>query len=109
MFAEALVALSELLGREPPQGAAVRRELDLAAPDRAVLLADWLAELAYLAESDGFVPEEIERFELDGSSLSATVGGRLGEPPHLVKAVTYHRLEFASAGREWRARVVLDV
>ena len=109
MFVEALAALSELLGREPPQGAAVRRELDLAAPDRGALLADWLAELAYLAEADGFVPRQVERFELGGDSLSATVVGHLGAPPHLVKAVTYHRLEFAGAGDEWRARVVLDV
>ena len=109
MFAEALAALSELLGREPPEGAAVRRDLDLAAPDRAAMLADWLAELAYLAESDGFVPEQVERFELGRNRLSATVGGHLGEPPHLVKAVTYHRLEFGGAGHEWRARVVLDV
>ncbi len=87
----------------------VEREIYLTAPDRAVLLADWLSELAYLAESERFVARRLERVERDGDSLSATVTGRFGDPPHLVKAVTYHRLEFARHDGGWRARVVLDV
>ena len=74
-----------------------------------MLLADWIAELAYLAESEGLVARGVERVELAGDSISATVTGERGDPPHLVKAVTYHRLEFERAGERWRARVVLDV
>jgi SHS2 domain-containing protein len=101
--------VAELLGRDPAHGDEVRRELDLAAPDHAVLLADWIAELAYLAESEGFVPSAVERIDVAGDSVSATVAGRRGDPPHLVKAVTYHRLEFERGGAGWRGRVVLDV
>ena len=74
-----------------------------------MLLADWIAELAYLAESEGLVAHRAERIDLGGDSISATVAGERGEPSHLVKAVTYHRLEFERAGARWHARVVLDV
>jgi SHS2 domain-containing protein len=55
------------------------------------------------------VPGSVARLELEGNVLGATVAGHRGEPPHLVKAVTYHRLEFEPGGEGWRARVVLDV
>ena len=41
--------------------------------------------------------------------VRAEVAGGLGAPPPLVKAVTYHRLEFSAHGAGYRARVVLDV
>lgn len=109
MFTEALAAMRELLGGGSTGGVPAEHELELAAPDRAVLLADWLAELAYLAEAKAFVPERVARLAFAGDTLSAVVVGRTGEPPHLVKAVTYHRLEFARADGGWRGRVVLDV
>ena len=109
MFGEALAAVAELLGGTPPVGDEERHELSLEAPDRPALLADWIAELAYLAESRGFVPERAERLELAGGALAATVVGRRGSPPPLVKAVTYHRLECGPAEGGWRGRVVLDV
>ena len=73
------------------------------------LLAAFLEELVYLAETQGLVPERVAGFDLEGTRLRATVEGRLGQPPHLVKAVTYHGLELVREGEGWRARVVLDV
>ena len=61
------------------------------------------------AETEGFVPERAGELELDDGVLRATVRGHRGEPRHLVKAVTLHRLLFEPEGDGWRARVVLDV
>jgi SHS2 domain-containing protein len=77
--------------------------------DRAALLADWLGELAFLAETRGLTPDRLSLLELDEGGLRAMVQGWEGAPPHLVKGATYHRLSFAPAGAGWRARVVLDV
>jgi len=41
--------------------------------------------------------------------IEANVRARVADPPHLVKAVTYHRLAFEAHGERWRARAVLDV
>jgi SHS2 domain-containing protein len=108
VFAEALAAFAELVGDGPP-GEPARREIELEAADRTTLLAEWLSELVYLAETQGLVPERVARFDLAGTRLRATVEGHRGHPPHLVKAVTYHRLELLREGKSWRARVVLDV
>ena len=106
VFAEALAAVRELLGGA--RGEPIERQVELSAGDRGALLADWVAELAYLAESDGLVPERLELLELGADRLRARVEGRRGEPPHLVKAATYHRLRFERSDG-WSARVVLDV
>ena len=107
VFADALVALADLLGTAG-EGNELRA-IELNAADRPALLAAWVEELVFLAETEGFEPLRLEALELDDDSLRATVRGRLGEPPHLVKAVTYHRLAFAPAASGYSARVVLDV
>jgi SHS2 domain-containing protein len=107
VFADALAALAELLGvaGDIPE----RRRVVASARDRPALLAAWLEELLFLAESEGFEAERLESLSLTADGLEADVAGRLGEPPPLVKAVTYHRLEFARTESGYRARVVLDV
>ena len=107
VLADALMALAELLGFAAAGDQ--RREVAASAPDRAALLAAWLEELVLLAESEGFVATSLEDLSLKRDSLTAVVSGLVGDPPALVKAVTYHRLEFAFTARGYRARVVLDV
>lgn len=124
VFGEALAALGELLaehseaepapaqgaaGRGAGEGAPVQHEVTASAPDRATLLAEWLNELVFLAETEGFVPERVERLRLSEDELEATVSGRRASPPPLVKAVTYHRLEMRRNDGAWRATVVFDV
>jgi SHS2 domain-containing protein len=111
VFGEALTALGELLAErsEGPTGKPARHEVSASAPDRPTLLAEWLSELAFLAESEGFVPERVDSLSLTSDALEARVSGRRAAPPHLIKAVTYHRLEMRERDGAWEARVVLDV
>lgn len=108
VFAEALEAFGELAG--DGDGPPVSREIEAEAGDRALLLVEWLSELIYLSESEQFVPKRLTSFELGEGRLRAAVDGHRGDPSHLVKAVTLHRLEFRRDEKVgWRARVVLDV
>ncbi len=134
VFEDALAALRELLGFGPLAGGSERRTLAARGPDRPALLAAWLEELVYLAESEGFVATRVERLSLPpqiidnlvdknfgdnladnfvgnfvDNPLTAVVAGVIADPPPLVKAVTYHRLAFAPAGEGYVANVVLDV
>jgi SHS2 domain-containing protein len=108
---DATNALAELLrgDREAPDGDRVLREVTVDADDRAQLLAAWLEELVYLAETEAVVPVNVRFETLDERGLRACVEGRRGEPPNLVKAVTYHRLSFERTESGWEATVVLDV
>ena len=112
VFLDATLAFGELLsGDDDPAagGTPAERELRAEGVDLAVLLADWLDQLVFLAEVDGFVPEAVGELRLDGGRAAGTVRGRIGSPAHLVKAVTHHRLAFEPAPPGWQANVVLDV
>lgn len=122
VFADALLALAELIGDAPrdagdaptdttvaPPDTTVAREVALSARDLPGLLAAWLDELVFLIETEDLVPDGVERLELDGTTLAATVRGHRGRPRHLVKGVTYHELAFERVIEGFRATVVLDV
>lgn len=87
----------------------VSREVEVSAHDRGALLAAWLDELVFLAETEDLVPEGLERLDLGDERLTATVRAHRGRTRHLVKGVTYHGLRFEAADGQLRAAVVLDV
>lgn len=108
VFEAALDALAELLARKPT-GAPEHRDIIASAHDRPALLAAWLEELVFLAETEGYVAQQVVEIAVRAGEVSATLEGYRCEPRHLVKAVTYHNLAFARDDRRWHARVVLDV
>ena len=103
---EARRAFEELAGTG--SGEAVERSVAVEASDLPALLAAWLDELVFLADTEGLVAESAE-LSLDGPTLKGVVRGHLGDPRPLVKAVTLHRLRFGAENGVWRGRVVLDV
>jgi SHS2 domain-containing protein len=106
VLVEAMSALAELL--DGGSGDPETREVRLERPDLPALLVGWLEEVLFLADTEGFVPDDAQ-IGLRGNELHALVRGRRTEQRPLVKAVTYHGLEFEPAGDGWRAKVVLDV
>jgi protein archease len=108
VFADATRAFGELLAEEDTPVMDSRR-VTASGHDRAVLLAEYLEELIFLAETEGFVPAALQELRLGDGSLEAVIGGARAAPPHLVKAVTYHRLAFERGGGGWRANALLDV
>ncbi len=111
VFEQGFEAMRDLLrdGVEETQSATETKRISLSAPDRGALLADWLSELAFLAEAEGFLPDRLDAIELGGDGLVAELIGSRGDAPHLVKAATYHRLAFERRASGWHARIVLDV
>lgn len=107
VFREALAAFGELVDDAPGEPAV--QEIWITAPDRAALLVQWLEELIYLAETERFVPREATSLDSGQKELRARVEGVRASPRPLVKAVTYHGLEFARRSGKWHAKLVLDV
>jgi SHS2 domain-containing protein len=117
VLAEAAVALGELLDPDTAGPVATRR-VEATAPDDAALLAAWLEELVFLAETEDFVPRAVRGAAVRDGSLQQSVAWRvaagiavgvIGAPRHLVKAVTYNELELRREGDRWVGRAVLDV
>jgi len=109
LFREATAAFRELVDTRRSTGEALRFDVSLGPARPEVLLVDWLDELVFLAEVEGFIPERVVRLELGEGRLDARLEGRRGRPRHIVKGATFHDLELARLEEEWHARVVLDV
>jgi SHS2 domain-containing protein len=89
-------------------GTPTTHRIELAERDRATLLVALLEELIYLADTEGFVPDD-SAAELAGNHLSIELEGRRTAVQPIFKAATYHNLAFEQSGGAWHARVVLDV
>ena len=86
------------------------RTLAVTADAAEGLLVEWLGELAYWAERDGFVAPQVEWEAFLPTSLAATVrGGRPAELQKHIKAVTYHDLAIRPIGDGLEATIVFDV
>jgi SHS2 domain-containing protein len=109
VFTDALAAFAELVALDDESSAAVEHDIALEESDRASLLVDWLQELIFLADTEGFIAERAEELRLEATSIEARLVGRHAPFEPLVKAATYHGLLFERDGNTWRAGVVLDV
>lgn len=111
VFADALAALAELLDpdEERRRGPSEEHELSAEGGDRAALLAAWIEELLYLAETRRVLPLAAEGIELGEGTVRARIRCRPARPRPLVKGVTYHHLALERRGEGWEGRVVLDV
>jgi SHS2 domain-containing protein len=107
VLAEAADAFGRLVERTV-DGEPAQRHVDVDGRDYASVLVAFLEELIYLADADSFVPDNAE-IDLRDGSAAAVLHGRVTEVQPIVKAATYHGLEFGEVGGAWQARVVLDV
>ena len=108
VFAQALRAFAELVG-DGHLGPPASRAVEIDGEDRAVLLARWLDELEFIAETEDLVPDGIEQLTLGDRGLRATVRCHTGRPHNVIKGATYHRLAFHHHPDGYRATVILDV
>jgi SHS2 domain-containing protein len=113
-FANAARALFHLMvdlnSVELRTGVAVQLE----GADRPSLLVNWLSELLYLHDTDGWLFSEFAVERLDDHSLVAEAQGeRYDRARHRVrlqvKAITYHQLRLEQTAEGWRAVVYVDI
>jgi SHS2 domain-containing protein len=82
--------------------------------DPESLLVNWLSELLYLHDAEGWLFQDFEIQRLDDHSLSAVARGEKfqrsrHEAKLLVKAITYHQLLLEPTPGGWRAQVYVDI
>lgn len=78
------------------------------------LLADWLRNLLYQFNGEGYLLREFNIEEISKKGLKAKVAGeKLDLSRHSlkteIKAVTYHALEVKKTGQGWEAQVIFDI
>jgi len=112
-FEQAAIALTAVI-TDPASVRAERRiEVRVQAPDRELLLVDWLNALIYAMATERML---FSRFEVDiaGDRLDAIAWGETvdvsrHQPAVEVKGATYTELAVRKIGTAWLARCVVDV
>jgi len=113
LFETAALALTELMTDPATVEPRLERTMELKEESLDLLLVCWLQEILYLMDTEGLVFSVFE-VQIEGAALQAILRGEPFNPevhPRKsdVKAVTYHRLEVATHGDGWEARVILDM
>jgi protein archease len=114
LFANAACALIDLevdLNTIRPSRELTVRAEGSAWPD---LLVNWLSEILYLNDAEGWLFRDFSVLELGEKVITATARGeKFDRARHqvkvLVKAVTYHQLALEETPQGWRAQVYVDI
>ncbi len=88
--------------------------IEVQASDPPNLLVNWLSEILYLHDAEGWLFSDFEMRSLTDHSLSALARGEKLDPARhpiklLVKAITYHQLALEKTPQGWRAQVYVDI
>ena len=80
----------------------------------AELLVNWLSELLYYHDAEGWLFRDFEVISLSDNAIQAIARGEKFDPARhqlklLVKAITYHQLALEKNADGWRAQVYVDI
>jgi len=114
VFANAACALMNLMVDLESIAPRYKLPLRVEASDMPSLLVNWLSEIVYLFDAEGWLFRDFELNEFTEHSLAAIGRGekfdrRRHQVKLLVKAVTYHQLDLRETAEGWRAQVYVDI
>ncbi len=115
LFVEAAKGLMSMLVDRPENiESRHERKFEISSTELDYLFFDWLSELLFAFESDGWLGAEFQ-VSVEGTQLTATMKGERmdrarHQPGHEVKAITYHDLKVREdRDGNWSAEVIVDI
>ena len=113
-FVSAADGLARLMSDLPAGPKPVTRKIRIEAGSLSSLLVQFLNEIVYLEETQGFLLEKVTYLIISGCTLDAVLTGAVFDPEvHSInahiKAATYHGLEIDEKEDEVRVKVIFDV
>ena len=114
LFENAAAAMLEIAAER--ETVAERETLPLAAEagDREALLVNWLQEVLWLVDGEGWLPRRVTVAEISETRVAGAAHGESRDPARhrlriIVKAVTFHQLSVRNEDGLWVAEVYLDI
>lgn len=91
-----------------------RVEVRVEGTNPSELVVNWLSELLYLQDAEGWLFRDFEVISLSDNFVEAAARGERFDPARhpiqlLVKAITYHQLVLEKNADGWRAQVYVDI
>lgn len=129
LFSDACAAFVHAVAEPAALAGESRRSVDLDSVELDLLLVDWLSELLFRFDTEGFLPATCDAVVTRGTA--ATPASEAGDRQArwrlhadlvgmeaaanrvpikvLIKAVTYHQLEVRQTDAGWSARIIFDI
>ncbi len=113
-FSNAAKALQGLIADSETVEPREAINLEVEGHDLASLLVNWLSEILYRFDAEGWLFRSFRFLSFDPTRLRVeALGERFDRERHqiamLVKAITYHQLSLEQTAWGWRARVYVDI
>jgi len=113
LFENAAIGLSELVTDISKIGEIEKKEVTLTSDSKEHLLIQWLNELIFLFDAQGFIGKVFNVTIYDDKLKAEIVGGnfdpQINESRLLIKAATYHTLSLQKTNSLWEATVIFDI
>lgn len=111
LFSEALRAVAEILGKRENKEKLISRKISVTAPNKTVLLVDFLNEILALSQINKEIYEKVDFLKFWDNHLEAKVKGRKVDSFNEdIKAVTYHQADIKqNKDGFWEATLVFDI
>lgn len=114
VFANAACALVDLMVETSTIVPRQRAEFRLEGDSPTGLLVNWLSEILYRFDAEGWLYANFEVTEFGDRRLAALARGEKFDPARhpvklQVKAITYHQLLLEETPQGWRAQVFVDI
>ncbi len=113
LFTKAAKALTKIItdGQALIKKNELQKELILKAPNKEILLIDWLKEILFFAEAENLILAKIFFLKIQAGQLSATVIFHKNNDPLFIeiKAITYHDLTIYFNDEIWSATITCDL
>ena len=112
-FSNAALAMTSVMVEPNKIKADEERSIEVSGADIKALLYNFLEEILFLLDSEGFFLSKVKELEIDGDCLKAVLAGDSSSTPHEthgdVKAVTYNEMEIYMGKDRCYVQVVVDV
>ena len=112
-FSNAALAMFSVMTEPEKIKPKLEREISTDGKDQKALLYNWLEELLYLVDTEGFLLNSVKKLSIKGRILEAVVVGDLVSNKYKthdhVKAVTYNEMEIKKEKDKVVVQVVVDI
>jgi SHS2 domain-containing protein len=113
-FRQCALGVFHLIVERDQVSSTEHREVRATGESRESLLVNWINELLYLQDIEGFLVKTVTLPIFGEGQLHSVLGGEILDPERhrpgiIVKAATFHELSIHESDAGWDIKIILDV